>query len=273
MPHWPAPIFRFYSVLNADIKLGTDYEFLLDISHKLFYSDNMSRVSRVVAPGFPHHITQRGNRRQRVFVTPEDYEVFGRMLRKYARQADLSIQAYCLMPNHVHIVAVPAAETSLSRAFKPLFSAYTRHFNVGLGEIGRLWQGRFFSCPLDDSHLLSAVRYVERNPVRAGLVSIAEEFSHSSAAAHVGRRSDTLLSDPCGMTAATSPKEWSDWLSDGADTDAEQIACLRRATHTGRVAGSVKFINRWEHILKRSLTPKKHGRPRKETQKPINKGS
>ena len=85
----------------------------------------MPRLQRVVIPGCPHHITQRGNRRQRVFVTPEDYEIFGRMLRKYARQADLSIQAYCLMPNHVHIVAVPAAETSLSRAFKPLFSAST----------------------------------------------------------------------------------------------------------------------------------------------------
>jgi putative transposase len=228
----------------------------------------MPRLQRVVIPGCPHHITQRGNRRQRVFVTPEDYEVFGRMLRKYAEQADLAIQAYCLMPNHVHIVAVPASDTSLSRAFKPLFSAYTRHFNVGLGEIGRLWQGRFFSCPLDDSHLLAAVRYVERNPVRAGLVSTAEEFAHSSAAAHVGLQPDELLSDPCGLTAAISPQKWAAWLGDDTDpdADAEQVTCLRRATHTGRVAGSVKFITQWERILKRHLTPKKHGRPKKQPQ-------
>ena len=232
----------------------------------------MPRLQRVVIPGCPHHITQRGNRRQQVFVTPEDYEVFRRMLRKYSRQADLAIQAYCLMPNHVHIVAVPEAATSLARAFKPLFAAYTRHFNVGLGERGRLWQGRFFSCPLDESHLQAAVRYVERNPVRAGLVSCAEEFEYSSAAAHVRRQPDTLLSDPCGMTAALSPEEWAAWLRGGEEADAAEVARLRRATHAGRVAGNAKFISRWERILKRTLTPQKVGRPHKTTPKPINKG-
>ena len=129
----------------------------------------MPRMARVVIPGCPHHLTQRGNRREDVFFTAADRQRYLELLAEYAEKHGLAVQAYCLMTNHVHLVVVPRAEASLGAALKPVHMRYAQHVNWTQHIGGRLWQGRFFSCPLDEEHLWAAVRYVECNPVRAGM--------------------------------------------------------------------------------------------------------
>jgi putative transposase len=144
----------------------------------------MPRIARVVVPGCPHHVTQRGNRREDVFFADEDRRVYLSLLGQYAVKHGLAVQAYCLMTDHVHLVVVPKTSRSLSGALKPLHTRYTQHVNRRAAVSGRLWQGRFYSCPLDEQHVWTAVRYVERNPVRAGMVTKAcgnrgaSPFSH-----------------------------------------------------------------------------------------------
>ena len=185
------------------------------------------------------------------------------LLVEYAEKHALAVQAYCLMTNHLHLVAVPRDEASLAAALKPVHTRYTQHINRTRGLSGRLWQGRFFSCPLDEEHLWSAVRYIERNPVRAGLVERAEDYRWSSAAAHCALRADGVLSDPCALTARLDPRQWSQWLGAPWDDEQEIAARLRRCTHTGRPAGGADFLARLEALLGRVLRAKKVGRPRK----------
>ncbi len=227
----------------------------------------MPRFARVVVAGCPHHVTQRGNRREDVFFTDADRERYLALLGEYAGKHGLAVQAYCLMTNHVHLVVVPAGEGSLCGALKPVHTRYTQHVNAALGVGGRLWQGRFFSCPLDERHALAAVRYVERNPVRAGMVNMAEGYRWSSATGHCGLRADPLLSDPCGLTDRLSPAEWSAWLRDPWADEEQTTARLRKCTHTGRPAGGEGFLVRLEQLLGRTLRPKKVGRPRKTADK------
>ncbi len=146
----------------------------------------MSRVARIVVPGFPHHVTQRGNRRADVFEVDADYEAYLRFLKEYADRRGLAIWAYCLMTNHVHLVVVPEREESLGQALRDTHTVYAMHFNGRTDLSGHVWQGRFFSSPLDETYLWAAVRYVERNPVRAGMVERAEAYRWSSAQAHCG---------------------------------------------------------------------------------------
>ncbi len=197
----------------------------------------MPRLARIVIPGCAHHLTQRGNRGEDVFFTDADRVRYLQMLVEYARKHGLAVQAYCLMTNHVHLVAVPQTEASLAAVLKPPRTRYTQHINRTRGVSGRLWQGRFFSCPLDDEHLWAAVRYVERNPVRGGLVERAEDYPWSSAAAHCGLRADGLLSDPCELTFRLAPDKWRQWLREPWQADDEMATRLRQCTHTGRPAG------------------------------------
>ena len=225
-------------------------------------------MARVVISGCPHHVTQRGNRREDVFFTDADRVRYLELLGKYASKHGLAVQAYCLMTNHVHLVVVPQAEASLAAALKPLHMRYAQHVNWTQRIGGRLWQGRFFSCPLDDEHLRAAVRYVERNPVRAGMVAQAEDYRWSSAATHCGLRTDSLVSDPCKLTARLTPDRWRQWLGDPWEAEAEMTAQLRQCTHTGRPAGGASFIARLEALVGRVLRAKKVGRPRKQKQNP-----
>ena len=138
----------------------------------------MPRMARLVVPGFPHHITQRGGRKQRTFFEESDYAAYIRKLRGRLVEVEISIWAYCLMPNHVHFVAVPRAEDALSRLFGHVHAQYARRINKARDWQGHLWQERFHSVVLDESHLMAAVRYVELNPVRAGL-SVAPQDWHA----------------------------------------------------------------------------------------------
>jgi len=225
----------------------------------------MSRVARIVAPGFPHHVTQRGNRRADVFERDADYQAYLGFLRQYAEKRGLSVWAYCLMTNHIHLVAVPDREESLGQALRDAHTVYAMYFNSRTGQCGHVWQGRFFSCPLDEAHLWAAVRYVEGNPVRAGLVARAEDYAWSSAAAHCGLRTDVVLSDefpPAGVV-----EDWSGWLHAGHDDD-DAHERIRRQTRTGRPCASSKFLDHLEHLLQRTVRPRKGGRPRKTKENP-----
>jgi len=147
----------------------------------------MSRIARVAVPEVPYHITQRGNGRRTVFYNDVDRQTYLRLLARYAEEHRMRIQAYCLMSNHVHLVAVPQRPESLARALGHAHADFARYRNASDGGCGHVWQARYFSCPLDHAHLWRAIAYVERNPVRAGMVETAEEYRWSSARAHLGR--------------------------------------------------------------------------------------
>ena len=141
----------------------------------------MARLARVVAPGLPHHVTQRGNRRQQTFFCDEDYQCYVDLMAQFCKAEQVEIWAYCLMPNHVHLIAVPQSGDGLGRAIGEAHRRYTRMVNFREGWRGHLWQGRFSSFVLDERYLLTAARYVELNPVRAGLVNSPRQYRWSSA--------------------------------------------------------------------------------------------
>jgi putative transposase len=222
----------------------------------------MPRIARVVVPGIPHHVTQRGNRRQNIFFSDADRHEYLRLVLAYSIQAGLLIIAYCLMTNHVHLIAIPALKNTLEKVFKPVHTQFAQHFNNFIGCTGRVFQSRFFSCPLDDDNpLWNAIRYVERNPVRAGMVLHAEDYPWSSARAHCGLNDDPMLSSlPTPNPPATN--NWSDWLKDPDDETV--IRNLRLCTRTGRPFGSDGFVTQLENQLGRKLRPRPGGRPAKK---------
>jgi len=215
----------------------------------------MSRVARIVVPGFAHHVTQRGNRRAEVFETDDDRHAYLRFLKQYSDKHGLAVWAYCLMTNHVHLVVVPEREDSLAKALRDAHTVYAMRFNSRTRLSGHVWQGRFYSCPMDESHLWAAVRYVERNPVRAGLMEKAEDYPWSSAAAHCGIRHDAVLSKEFPPPGVVS--DWAHWLTNEDDADAQR---LRTCTRVGRPCGNASFVARLESLLDRALSPKPRGR-------------
>jgi len=220
----------------------------------------MPRHARIVIPDLAHHVTQRGNYRQRVFRKEVDYRQYCRWMNEYAKEYTLNIAAYCLMGNHVHFIAVPRTEDGLARTFNTVHMRYSQYMNRQKKMKGHLWQGRFFSCVLDDAHLYRAVRYVERNPVRAKMVKEAWEYEWSSARAHVGQgeQSPIMLSQRVEM--AKSGQEWKQYLQ---EDDEEMVREMRLKTQRGLVVGMEDFIKRLEKQLDRSLQCLNPGRPRK----------
>ena len=214
----------------------------------------MARFARVVVPDVPHHVTQRGNRQGDVFFSDADRLDYLSLLSKYLDKYKPQLLAYCLMNNHVHLILVPPDAAALGWMLRDTHMTYTRHVNSRQGFAGHLWQGRFFSCPLDETHLWSAVRYVECNPVRAGLVQHAEDYQWSSAAGHCGMRNDPLLSGELELSDHIG--NWRDWL---CDEDDAAVETLRHRTRTGRPCGSPTFIERLEKLIGRKLTKLKPG--------------
>jgi putative transposase len=180
----------------------------------MFKEKHMSRIARIVISGYPHHVIQRGNRRQKVFFSDQDKKTYINLLHKETVRCGIEIWAYCLMDNHVHLIAVPKKEDSLALGIGETHRKYTRMINRREGWKGYLWQGRFQSYPLDNKYLYSAVRYVERNPVRAGLVKNAVEYRWSSARAHIYQAHDILLSDSFLISEI---KDWASYLSEYED--------------------------------------------------------
>ncbi|NNG03625.1 MAG: transposase [Inquilinus sp.] len=227
----------------------------------------MARLARTVFAGVPHHVVQRGNRREDVFFADADRRAYLGWLAEYAKVADVDVIAYCLMTNHIHLVAVPAAADGLQRLLKPLHTRYALRVNRTRGSAGHVWQGRFFSSALDDVHLWAAIRYVERNPVRAGMVRRAEDHPWSSASAHCGLRADPVLTQSrAWRDRLAAIDDWSGWLAE--DVEATQVDLLRRHLDSGLPCGSDAFVSGLEAIAGRSLRYRPRGRPRKAAIEP-----
>ncbi|MBZ5499856.1 MAG: transposase [Acidobacteriia bacterium] len=221
----------------------------------------MPRIARPIIPGIAHHVTQRGNRCENIFFEEADRQRYMQLLLEYSSRDGMKILAYCLMTNHVHLVCLPERAQTFGSVLRPLDLRYTQHINRTLGLTGRLWQGRPFSCALDDEHLKAAVRYVERNPVRARMVRKAERYPWSSAAAHCGLREDPLLS-PLQGWVPVGTEDWSAWLAEKEDE--EMLATIRLHTRAGRPVGGERFVSALESRLGRRLQARSIGRPRNE---------
>jgi putative transposase len=219
----------------------------------------MARLARVVAPGLPHHVTQRGNRRQPVFFGEEDYVLYRTLLAEGCRAAGVAVWAYCLMPNHVHLILVPSDADGLRAALGEAHRRYTRHVNFREGWRGYLWQGRFASFPMDEGHLLAAARYVELNPVRAKLTRRPQDWRWSSAKAHLAGRDDGLVAVAPLLAFAG---DWREFL--GGGLGAAEHDAIRAGERTGRPLGSPRFLARLEKRLGRALARQKPGPKPKE---------
>jgi putative transposase len=225
----------------------------------------MSRRARVVVPGCAHHVTQRGNRQANVFRSDADRLYYMAILREQLEAANVLLWSYTLMTNHIHTIVVPQDEKGLSDTFRNAHSTYGKWFNKKYDLTGHLWQGRFYSCVLSENHLWTAVRYVERNPVRARMVKRAEAYRWSSAQYHVYGRPDPLMAP--GLPLIREVGSWKDWLA--AEDDESQLKAIRKSTAKDIPFGDDEFIDQLEIQLGRPLRPRKPGRkpkPKEEKQ-------
>lgn len=223
----------------------------------------MPRIARTVFAGIPHHITQRGNRREDIFFSDEDRNKYLEWLHDYSQRHKVDVLAYCLMTNHVHLILVPRTESGLQDVLKPLHMRYAQYVNRNQGWKGHVWQGRYFSSPLDERYTWAAIQYVERNPVRAKIVRKAECYPWSSAAGHCHIKTDTLITKKAVWHKRFEAiGDWSDWLAESDETEA--LNTLRRNINKGLPCGKDTFIRKLERIAGRSLVFKPQGRPRKE---------
>ena len=225
----------------------------------------MPRSSRIVIEGCAHHVTQRGNNRQDVFFVDDDRRVFLDLLAEASKRFDLTVDGYCLMTNHIHLVVTPEREDSLAGALKRTNQLYAQYVNRLHGRSGHLWQDRFFSCPLDETHRWRALVYIERNPVRARLCRKPWRWQWSSASAHCGGDDPSGLLDLSGWKKQMDAGRWGELLT--RDDDERQLARLRLCTSRGRPLGSDKFVAKLETFLGRRLRPLPHGRPVKNSKK------
>ena len=223
----------------------------------------MPRAARVTDLRMPHHITQRGNYRQKVFDKEEDFKVYIDLINECSGKYGLRILAYCLMNNHVHFIAIPMEKESLSGTFKTTHMRYSQYFNKKKKASGHLWQGRFYSSILDEQHLIEAVRYVERNPVRAKLVKNAWDWKWSSAGAHVGKREADINLAQNAFLKEVIKDNWKQYLSQ--KDEAKYVNELRRLTKVGRPFVGEKTLKSLEDKFKMKLKSVPRGRPKKKT--------
>ena len=214
----------------------------------------MARLARVMLPGYPHHIVQRGNRRQDVFFCDDDYVSYLSLLKQWCDVEGIEIWAYCLMTNHVHLILKPGQDSNLSKAIAETHRRYTRMINIRENWRGYLWQGRFSSYPMDQDYLLKAAAYVELNPVKAKMVKSAWDYRWSSAHAHIkgkdrqGIIETQRLLEICG--------EWKTYLKQSLP---ELDKTFESHLNTGRPLGNDLFVQKAEQLLGRELKKKKPG--------------
>ncbi len=214
----------------------------------------MARLARVVVPGLPHHVTQRGNGRARTFFGDDDYALYRDLLASHCRNADVEIWAWCLMPNHVHLILVPSDPDGLRRALSRVHRAYAGVIQARRKRTGHFWQGRFGAVAMDEAHLAAALRYVSLNPVRARLVARAQDWKWSSTRAHLRGKDD-------GLTAREPVRnvipDFAGLLASAPEQDL--FDSLRAAESIGRPLGSDRFLARVERLTGRALKPGKRG--------------
>lgn len=215
----------------------------------------MARLPRMVLPGIPHHATQRGNRRERTFFEDGDYALYCDLLAQAAERNGVEIWSYCLMPNHVHIIAVPRDEDGLGRTFRHVHRHYTGFINARMRQTGHLWQGRFSSVAMDEAHLRSALRYVALNPVRARLVVRAQDWRWSSVRAHLAGTDDHVVKV---VPALERVGDFATFLGEDFD-EAVTYAALRKAETLGRPIGSREWLDDLVAKTGKALLPGKRG--------------
>ncbi len=231
----------------------------------------MARAARIVFEGLAHHVVQRSNFQLKVFRDEEDRSKYCEFVNEFSERYKLKIYAYCIMDNHVHFIAVPENDDSLAMTFKNAHMRYSQYFNKKNNQRGHLWQGRFYSCPLDEKHTIEAVRYVERNPSRAGIVKIPWKYFWNSAYDHVPENhakksvnnfTRIKLFNLRDLGINWDPENWKEYL--GFPDKKEFVSKLRSATKKGTPLFGVKFKKKMEKELGIKLDRKPRGRPKKK---------
>ena len=214
----------------------------------------MARLARVVVPGHPHHVTQRGNGRARTFFSDGDYALYRDLLAENCRAAEVAVWAWCPMPNHVHLILVPSDPDGLRRALARVHRHYAGVIQARRKRSGHFWQGRFGAVAMDEQHLMAALRYVSLNPVRARLVERAQDWRWSSTPAHLRGKDD-------GLTALAPIRDrvprFADLLT--GELDEDLFERLRAAESIGRPLGDDRFLSRIERRTGRVLKPARRG--------------
>ena len=228
----------------------------------------MARLPRLVLPGWPHHVIQRGNNRQAIVRGDADRRAWRDMLAEVLEHYAVTLQAYVLMDNHFHLLVTPPSAQALSRMMQALGRKYVGAHNAVHGRSGTLWEGRFKCSPVEtDRYFLACMRYIELNPVRAGRVAQAQDWAWSSAAHHLGLRRDRLVSDhpsywALGNTPFERERRYRDSLEEG--TSEREVARITEAALKGWALGSPEFIRSQAALSDRPLAPRGRGRPRKD---------
>ena len=214
----------------------------------------MARLARVVIPGHPHHVTQRGNGRARTFFSDQDYALYRDLLAANCRAAGVEVWAWCLMPNHVQLILVPSDPDGLRRALARVHRRYAGVIQARRKRSGHFWQGRFSAIVMDEEHLAAALRYVSLNPVRARLADRPQDWRWSSTRAHLRGKDD-------GLTALAPIRDrfprFAGLLASEPETDL--FTRLRAAESIGRPLGNDRFLERIERRTGRALKPGKRG--------------
>ena len=220
----------------------------------------MPRIARIVATGYPHHIVQRGNNREKVFVVKKDFEKYISLLEKYSIEKNVVILAYCLMPNHVHLLVKPLGEDGLFKMMQGTTLCYTQYFNKKNKRTGRLWECRYHSTIIDgERYLWTVSRYIENNPVRAGLVKNAEDYLYSSAKTHILGEYNTLLNERLFDEGEES--NYKRFIA--GEEDKVNLSDIRRQTRLGKPLGDRGFLETLSKKLGFNLAFRPKGRPKK----------
>jgi putative transposase len=221
----------------------------------------MPRIARAVAPGFPHHIVQRGNNRSAAFFNDEDRAVYLFLLMRYSKKWKAPIISYSLMANHIHLLVKPLTGESLQKTMQGVTLCYTQHINRKYRRTGRLWESRYYSCVVDhEAYLWAVARYIEQNPVRAAMVENPEDYLYSSARAHLGLVQDPVLGED--LFPASQRSDYEAFLK--ASIPEEQMRDIRQNVRTGRPLGASDFVAIIERSLGKRLAALPIGRPKKE---------
>jgi putative transposase len=218
----------------------------------------MPRQARAVFANIPHHITQRGNRKADVFFCDADKDYYLELLGTYAAKHKVDILAYCLMTNHIHLVLRPTTKDGLQKVLKPLHMRYSQYINKQNNTTGILWQGRFFSAPLDEVYTYYAFAYVENNPVVAGMVDNAIDYKYSSGRHHAGLLVDNLITN---YDIGVSQSDYQEYLQ--SLLKHKSVKLLQTQTHKGLPCGSDDFIQKLSSVVGRDLALRNIGRPKK----------
>ena len=220
----------------------------------------MPRIARIVGAGYPHHVVQRGNNKESVFLDRKDCEKYLSFLAKYSEKKEASILAYCLMPNHVHILVRPSGDDGLAKLMQGVALCYTQYFNRKRGRTGRLWESRYYSTVIDgEKYLRTVSKYIEYNPVRARLVKVPEDYSYSSAKAHILGKKDPLLKEP--LFDKDELSEYRAFMR--LEEDRKLTDEIRKQTRLGKPLGGGRFLKILSEHLGQSLSFRPKGRPKK----------